>query len=286
VTRRAPLLLGALLLAGSAAPPLAAQSPRSYTASRPLRGPQPPLRTTLDFGAGRVVVRAGNPGILYDARLRYDAERYTPIHSYDPRTGILHLGLASIGGAGLRVTSRGQLDQVARFEFAPGVPLFLEANLGASEAVLDLGGLDLAQLAVRSGATRGTVEISRPTTGECREAAFAVGAAELVALQLANAGCAEVRVEGGVGRAVLDFSGRWRRNVRVIGQLSMGTLTLRLPRGTGLRITAQRFLTRLPTNGLQREGDAWVTPGFADAKHTVDLELTTNVAGIEVEWIE
>ncbi len=268
------------------AAPLTGQTLRSYTASRSLSGAQPPLRTTLDFGAGRVVVRAGDSGTLYDVRLRYDAERYTPIHSYDQRTGILHLGVQSMGGGGLRVTSRGQLEQVARFEFAPGVPLFLDANLGASEAVLELGGLTLVQLAVHSGATRGTIDFSRPTLGECREADFGVGAAELVALQLANAGCAEVRVEGGVGRAVLDFSGRWRRNVRVIGQLSMGTLTLRLPKGTGLRITAQRFLTRLPTDGLERVGNGWRTPGYTDAARKVDLELTTNVAGVEVEWIE
>ncbi len=278
------VLLAAALL--GAAAPLAGQSLRAYTASRPLRGAQPPLRTTLDFGAGRVVVRAGDPGTLYDVRLRYDADRYTPIHNYDPRTGILHLGVRAVGGGGLRVTSRGQLEQVARYEFSPDVPLLLDANLGASEAVLDLGGLSLVQLAVRSGATRGTISVSQPTRGECREARFSVGAAELVALQLANAGCAEVRVEGGVGRAVLDFSGPWRRDVRVIGQLSMGTLTLRIPRGTGLRITAQRFLTRLPTTGLERVGDAWITPGFDSTAHKVNVDLTTNVAAVEVEWIE
>lgn len=268
------------------AAPAAGQAMRTYSASRPLKGAQPPLRTTLDFGAGRVVVRAGEDGKLYRVGLRYDGDRYTPIHRYDPRTGILHLGLKSVGGAGIRVTSRGQLEQVARFEFAPSVPLLLQANLGASEAVLDVGGLNLVELTVRSGVTRGTVEVSRPTTGECREAVFSVGGAELVAMHLANAACAEIRVEGGVGRAVLDFGGAWRRDSRVTAELSMGTLTLRVPRGTGVQVAADRFLTRFALDGFVREGNEWRTPGFASAERKLSVELKTNVAGFEVEWID
>jgi hypothetical protein len=279
-------LTAALVLALTVAAPLAAQTMRNYTARRPLAGAQPPLRTTLDFGAGRVVVRAGAADELYRVGLRYDGDRYTPIHRYDPRTGILHLGVRSVGGAGLRVTSRSQLEQVARFEFAPSVPLLLAANLGASEAVLDLGGLNLVELAVRSGATRGTVDVSRPTTGDCREALFSVGAAELVALRLANAGCAEVRVEGGVGRAVLDFTGAWRRDILVSAELSMGTLTLRVPRGTGVLVTAERFLTRFAVEGLERRDDTWTTPSFATADRKLTVELKTNVAGFEVEWVD
>lgn len=284
MTGRAGLLAAVLALV--ATPALTAQTMRTYSASRPLKGAQPPLRTTLEFGAGRVVVRAGPGTDLYDVGLRYDADRYTPVHRYDPRTGILQLGLRSVGGGGIRVTSRSQLEQVARFEFAPTVPLLLQANLGASEAVIDLGGLNLVEVAVRSGATRGTVDVSRPTRGECREALFSVGAAELVAMRLANAGCAEVRVEGGVGRAVLDFTGTWRRDVRVTAELSMGTLTLRVPRGTGVRVSADRFLTRFALDGFGRSGNDWTTPGFAEAEHKLAVELKTNVAGFEVEWVD
>ncbi len=274
--------LAALVAAG----PLGAQTMRTYGASRPVADAQPPLRTTLEFGAGRVVVRAGADDALYDVGLRYDADRYTPLHRYDPRTGILQLGLKTVGGTGLRVTSRGQLEQVARFAFAPTVPIILQAHLGASEAVLDLGGLTLVELVVRSGVTRGTVDFSSPTRGDCREALFSVGAAELVAMRLANAGCAEVRVEGGVGRAVLDFTGSWRRNTRLTAELSMGTLTLRIPRGTGVRVTADRFLTRFDLDDFARTGNTWSTPDFAGATRTLSVALTTNVAGFEVEWVD
>jgi hypothetical protein len=266
--------------------PLSGQTMRSYSAGRPVAASQPPLRAVLEFGAGRVLVRASTGRMLYDAKLRYDAERFTPVHQYQPRTGQLRLGLESVGRAGIRVTSRNQLEQVARFEFAPEVPLSLEAALGASEAVLDLGGLTLTDLLVRSGATRGTIDFTSTTLGECRQATLAVGAGELLAMRLANAGCARVRVDGGIGRAVLDFSGTWRRDVQVEAALAMGTLTLRIPRGTGVQITAERFLTRLAIDGLVRDGDRWQTPGFAEATRKLSLDLRASVSGIEIEWID
>ena len=247
----APALAGALV----AFAPLSAQTMRNYAANRPVAEAQAPLRAALEFGAGRVVVRASTGNALYDAKLRYDADRFTPIHQYQPRTGTLRLGLESVGRGGFRVTSRNDLEQVARFEFAPNVPLSLEASLGASEAILDLGGLTLSELYVRSGATRGTVDFTSPSLGECRQALFAVGAAEMVAMRLANSGCERVRVEGGMGRAVLDFSGTWRRNVQVEAALAMGSLTLRIPRNVGVQVSAERFLTRLAVKGLELDID-------------------------------
>ena len=128
-----PLLAcAALLVAGASLLP--AQAMRSYTTSRPARAGDPALlRTTLDFGAGRVVLRAGATDQLYRMQLRYDAERFAPIHAYEPAVGALHLGLEQQGRGGIRVTSRAQLEQVARFEFAPQAPA--ERSLqGYSEA--------------------------------------------------------------------------------------------------------------------------------------------------------
>lgn len=269
-----------------AAAPLPAQTMRSYTVGRPAANPPAVMRATLEFGAGRVVVRAGGHDALYDAQLRYDADRFTPFHRYEPRTGTLRLGLESVGRAGIRVTSRSQLEQVARFTLSPTVPLELETSLGASEALLDLGGLTLNRLAVRAGATRGTVDFSSPTRGTCREATLALGAGELMVMHLANAGCGTIRIEGGMGRAVLDLGGEWRRDARIEAELAMGTLVLRIPRGTGVEVTAQRFLSRFALDGLTREGEGWRTAGFLDAARKVTVDLKANVAGFEIEWID
>lgn len=283
---RAAGLAGLVLIAATAMP-LGAQTMRTYAVARPVPATPIPLRATVDFGAGRVAIRAGEPGQLYATRFHYDAERFTPAQRFDPRTGILRLGLDPIGGGGIRVTSRQHLDQQALVTFAPGVPLLLDANLGASEATIDLGGLALAAVTVRSSASTTDLQVSSPTTGTCRLATFSIGAGELAARTLTNAACEEIRIEGGMGRAVLDFRGTWRRDARLVVDLSMGTLRLQVPRGTGVRLVAAgRFLSRLSAEGLTRTGDAWVTPGYAEAEHHLSVSLTTTVAGIEVEWVD
>ncbi len=279
-------LAAVVMLATALTTPLGAQMLRDYSVNRQVARAQPPLRASLEFGAGRVLLRGGSRSVLYDARFRYDADRFTPVHQYDQRTGALHLGLESVGRVGLRVTNRAQLEQVARFEFSPDVPLELEASLGASDAVLELGGLTLASLVVRSGATRGTIDVAEPTLGSCREAVFVVGAAELLAMQFANAGCRTIRVEGGIGRALLDLSGTWRTDVHIEASLAMGALTLRVPRGVGVQVTAERFLTRLSIDGLQREGDAWRTARYDSAEHKITLALSANIADVDIEWID
>ena len=102
---------------------------------------------------------------------------HAPVHRYDPRTGILRLGLEGNGSAGLRVTTRAQMAQRADFDFSPTVPLILEANLGASDATLDLGGMTILSLTVRGGASRSAVTFATPNQGECTRADFTLGAA-------------------------------------------------------------------------------------------------------------
>lgn len=278
----------ALLAAGAAGPSAnhaAAQTMRAFTASRAV-GRERQLRATLDFGAGTVRLAPASAGQLYRMQLRYDAERYAPVQQYEPRNGILRLGLESVGKGGMRVSSRNQLAQSADVAFSASVPLSLTANLGASEARLDLGGLTLTEFALRSGATRGTVDFSAPTRGTCRSATLSVGATEITVLHLANAACGEVRIDGGVGRASLDFSGQWRRNARVVIDLAMGSITLRIPRGTGVRLVAERFLSRIDADGLEKQGNIWTTPGFDGAARKIDVELKTAMAGVNIEWIE
>jgi len=277
-------LLSTLALTVMSAQSLAAQTMRSVATSRPL-SEQRLLRASVEFGAGVVQIGPAAAGELYRMQLRYDADRNGPVHQFDAATGAVRLGLQGNGNAGIRVTSRAQLAQRAEIGFAPTVPLMLSANLGASNATLDLGGLSLTSLAVRGGASSTTVRFDTPTRGTCSSATFTLGAAELDVSGLANSGCAEIRVDGGVGRAMLSFDGAWQRNQRAQVSLAMGGLTLRIPRGMAVRLVASRFLSALDAEGFVQEGNVWSTPGFATAKQTLTVELKTSASGVRVEWL-
>jgi len=182
-------LLATMALTAMGAHSLAAQTMRSVATSRPLSGERM-LRASIEFGAGTVHVGPAASGDLYRMQLRYDADRNGPVNQFDAATGAVRLGLQGNGNAGIRVTSRAQMAQRAEIGFAPGVPLMLSANLGASDATLDLGGLSLTSLAVRGGASSTTVNFDTPNRATCSSATFTLGAAEFDVSGLANSGCA------------------------------------------------------------------------------------------------
>jgi hypothetical protein len=267
------------------ASPLAAQTMRTMSVSRPMGGERM-LRVTLDYTGGSLIVAPASDGALYGLQLRYDADRSAPINRYDARTGILHIGLTPSGGAALRVADPASSAQRARITVSPNLPLVFDADLGGSEAAIDLGGTMLSEIDIHANATHSSVDFSRPTRGNCRRATFTVGAADIDVHHLAAAGCTSVRVEGGAGGATLRFDGEWRSNATLDVDLSMGRLTLVMVRGTGLRVTGQRFLAPLSRNGLVAAGDGWMTPGFGHAAHTLDVNLKASLVGIDVQWVD
>ena len=278
-------LLIATMLASSARP-AAAQSMRLFTAWRPV-GAERALHVTLDFAGGNVTISSAATGELYHMAVRYDADRYLPVQQYEPRTGVLHLGLERVGGREIYAAVGPRPQQTGAFTFAPDIPLALDASLDASDATLDLGwyhadgargprcghachgglfppharGLRVGHVHRWSGAARGAASRAggvchRPSGRRC------------------------------TGGASLAFDGVWRRDLALIVDLAMGSLTLRIPRGTGVRISADQFLSLLDTGGLVRAGDSWVTPGYAAAAHKLTVELKTAMVGVDLKWIE
>lgn len=264
---------------------LSAQTMRPFGTFRQLHG-ESRLHARLDFAAGRLRVVAGRAGELYRMALAYDADRFVPLSSYDPARSAATLGVESIGGPGLRVVSRHQLEQDAVVELSPKADLALDVSLGAVEADLDLGGVRLSELRLEAGASRSVVRFSQPNPIRCRTADISAGAAEVSILKLGNSRCDQVRVEGGIGRMTLDFGGAWTGSERAELSLAVTELRLRLPRKVGIRITMDRFLARFDPNGLVRRGDAWVSPGYDQAAQHLDLVLTTTVGGVRIDWTE
>jgi hypothetical protein len=229
---------------------------------------------------------AGRAGELYRMALAYDADRFVPLSTYDPARGSATLGVEPVGGPGLRVVSRHQLQQDAVVELSPKADLALDVSLGAVEADLDLGGLRLSELRLEAGASRPVIRFSQPNPIRCRTADISAGAAEVSILKLGNSRCDQVRVEGGIGRMTLDFGGAWTGSERAELSLAVTELRLRLPRKIGIRITMDRFLARFDPNGLVRRGDAWVSPGYDQAAQHLDLALKTTVGGVRIDWTD
>ena len=81
-----------------------------------------------------------------------------------------------------------------------------------------------------------------------------------------------------------EREGAWTSNAQVAVKMAVGELTLRLPRRLGVRIGLDKFLSSFEPAGLVRRGNAFVTPGYDRAERKVDIDVTTAVGGVRVEW--
>jgi hypothetical protein len=271
-----------LLLFGTTAE---AQSLRPFTTFRQMHG-ETRLSARLEYAAGSLVVAPGQPGELYRMDLSYDEDRFVPVSDFDAASGEVVLGLRSLGQGGIRVASRKQLLQIARVSLSPRVDLALDLNLGAAEARVELGGLRVSSLDLKTGASKTVISFSRPNATRCRRATFGAGAAEISVLGLGNSRCDEIEFEGGVGSVTLDFGGTWSSSARVVVNMAVGELTLRLPRQVGVRIAMDKFLSSFEPAGLVRQGDEFVSENYDRAARYLDLEITTAVGGVGVEWLD
>ena len=242
------------------------------------------LHARLEYGSGNLRLQPGEPRELYRMSLSYDEDRFLPISDFDSPGGTVRLGLKARGEGGVRVVSRNQLSQAALVSLSPRVELNLDLSLGAVDADLELGGLRLSEIDLKTGASQATIRFSRPNTMRCRSATFSAGAAEVSVLGLGNSRCEKIVFEGGVGKVLLDFSGASSSNARAAVKMSVGGITLRLPRAAGVRITMDKFLSSFEPAGLVRRSGAFVSSNYDSASRKLEIDLSTAIGGVDVEW--
>ncbi len=260
---------------------VAGQSWRTVTTSRQLTAEEE-VFVDVEYGVGRFAVRPGETGSLYRMELRYDEEVFEPVSEY--RGNRLTVGVETIGkGISIGKGDRsGQLD----LELATEVPLHLNLEFGAVRADLDLGGIALLDLDLTTGASDSRVDVSEPNPVQMDEASFEVGAASFAANNLGNLNAERIAVNAGVGDIILDFTGDWRRDADVAVHLGLGSVELRFPRGLGVRLIRDTFLTSLDAPGLVRRDGDYYSADWESADRRVTLEIEAKFGSIDVVWIE
>lgn len=256
----------------------------------------------IRYGAGRLTVGAAEEGLLYRARLRYDAGEFRPLREYSRSDGTarVRLGLKNRNGEGLSVdwNDLGDLD-LGELEDADGaegslevglsrqVPTTLDVEAGATESTFRLGGIPLRRVTVKTGASETEIHFDEPNPVPMERMEFKLGAASLEATGLGNAGAELLVVEGAVGEATLDFTGDWSRDAEARLKMGLGSITLRIPSDLGVRIHKRGLLSSFSGLGLEKAGDdSYRTPGWEQAEHHLDLSIDAAFGNVEVEVVE
>ncbi len=244
------------------------------------------LTARLEYAAGTLRLGPGSRDDLYRMDLSYDEARYLPISDFDTPSGSVLLGLKSVGQGGIRVVSREQPRQTASVGFSPAVDIALALTLGAVEADVELGGLRVSNLVVKTGASRTVVRFSQANGVRCGLPALSAGAADVAVLGHGNSPGDEIEFEAGVGKVLLDFAGAWNSSSRVDITMAVGELTLRLPRKVGVRLRMDKFLSSFEPVGLVRRGNDFQSRNYDPKQRRLDHDLTTAMGGERVEWVD
>ncbi len=122
-------------------------------------------------------------------------------------------------------------------ELAEGIPLSINAELGAGKSDFDFTGLTIDDLTIATGASSSKVYFGEKNKGEIRTLKIESGVSKFSATKLNNANFRRLQFEGGVGSYYLDFGGELETEVNVNINVGLGALTLAVPRSIGVRIT-------------------------------------------------
>lgn len=278
--RRTPtwalLLCGALLsLPGG----LAAQNWRTVTMSRQRSGEEN-LRVQVTYGAGRFKVRSAEGGLLYRMQVRYDEDVFVPRADFEGRR--LQLGVENVGKS-IRMgkTQSGEMDLL----LARDLPMDLDLEFGAVRGDVDLGGISITRLQLKTGASESVVDVSEPNTSDMRQATFEVGAADFTARHLGNLNARSIEVNAGIGEIKLWFTGEWTQDATVDLHMGLGSLELVFPEGLGVRLTKDSFLTSVDTEGLVKRGDSYYSLDWESADRKVTIDLNAAFGSVDVRWV-
>lgn len=240
------------------------------------------LRVRIEYVAGTLTIRPGAAGTLYDARIRFDADAQIPQLEYDD--GRLRLGLSKKQDA----SSEGRGESRVDLELSTEVAVDLDVEFGAGAADLDLTGIPLRRLELRTGAGKPSVRVGRSNPALMETASFRLGAADFRVSGLGNLNAKRISVEAGVGAVTLGLDGSWDAEARLLVDLGVGALTLRVPESLGVRLRRESLLPLLASwslEGMVQQDDAHYSENWEGADRRLDVEIKAGVGSLKVEWI-
>ena len=216
------------------------------------------VEVEIEMGAGELDVTGGAAELL-DAEFRFNVPHWEPEVDYSVRNGNGRLTIKqpSTNGINLPSTYRYEWD----IQLNDDVPLDLQVNVGASAGMVDLSGLNLQSLDLRSGA------------GD-------------VSVWLGDTALETAVVDAGVGRLVLDLSGEWQQDATIDVNTGIGDLTVRVPRDVDVEINTDLGIGDLEADGFARRGGAYVHDAEGGSDVTLTLDVDGGIGQITLELVD
>jgi hypothetical protein len=267
-----------------AAVPAAAQTWRTMDVARQAHDTGA-VAVHIDYAAGKLDLKPAGGAALYRATVRYDADRAEPVAAFDTASRVLALGVHL---RGMHMTNGADENDAGSMqaELSGSVPLDLSLELGVVEADLELGGLRLTDLSLRSGAADVTARFDKPNREPLRTMTLQVGAAQVKLLDAANSGVSRIVAEVGAGSLSIDFGGVLAHDVDITATLALGGLELNVAPSDGVFVDERTLLGSFKKEGFTKRADGWYSDNYDAAARHVRVHLHAFMGGLTLTRIQ
>jgi len=188
-------------------------------------------RLKISFGAGELTLSPGAEAVLVEGTATYSIPSLKPDIKIQGSTVEIKQG---------DLKSLNVNDFKNEWDFKLGeTPMDLEINAGAYQGRYEFGGLALANLTIKDGASDVKVSFSAPNLTEMSVLRYETGASSVDLTGLANANFATLIFNGGAGDYSLDFSGDLQQDATARIETGFGDLNLVIPEGVDARVTVE-----------------------------------------------
>ncbi len=243
------------------------------------------LDVRVSYAVGRFEVGPISGDLLYTIKSRYDAEVFDLYSAYRKRDGRGRLRIDIEGEADIEFSRLKDYDARAghlELGITDAIPVSISVELGAAEALLDLGGIRLSGLKLETGASDTKIRFGKKNSEAIDRCVIRAGAATIEIESLGNSGCRHIEVEGGIGAITLDFSGDWDYNATAEIKVGLGAVEVRVPSELGVRIERKTFLMSLDAPDFWKGDDAWVSRNWSEASTRLELNLSGALGTINI----
>lgn len=146
--------------------------------------------------------------------------------------------------------------------FSDEIAIDLEIDLGAGNAQLDLGSLQVNELHLDAGA--GDVEVDLTNSGTL----------------------SELSIDAGVGQITLDLHGDWPQGLDADIQAGVGEVTIWLPSTVGVRVDVEGGLTDIDTSGMDRSGRSYFNDAWGESESEITIQINAGIGEINLIVVE
>lgn len=244
----------------------------SYPVHQSLPNKKTPVEVELDAGAATLNVTGGAKSLV-------DGTIVTNVPEWEPKVGFSddRLTISQPGNNISGIPSK-SYKNVWNLALSDDIPLDLTIIAGAYQGHLDLGGLNLTNLAITDGAGNSEMSFSKPNQGEMEQFKYTSGASSVKLYDLANANFQQMKFSAGAGDYTLDFSGDLKHDIQVDMEAGMSAVTIIVPSGSNASVTVNGEMKDVNTNGAWSVNDqTYTTTGGNGPLISIQINMNLGV---------